>query len=470
MTPCAPQPRSRHWSRYPHVTPVIAMVLATVIAHGGAVAAESIALDRGNIFHFRNNAGPNNSGFRHFNGIITGAWITPVEGTRVTMSQVSSNGSVYELTGTTTWGPYDLPHSNSPALPTEFSSSYEYLGAAGVGLLGNWDFEVTNPASPNSPFHFRSNLIEGVPAMPFVSNAAVSYAGGQISLSWVNPQATISAIDVEIQDLSLPRDYFGIPPSEYIGFSPIIHQESSKTPGIFTPLPSTATSFTLPAVFSGGGSIDPTHKYVAAISLDLYQTQTVDDVTRPFLVSRSRTFVNFAGGAPTGFPETPAEIQLPTVTSNPDGSNTQFQFIIRELQPGRYFLDPDFATGYEYVIGEGDPNFASVLLPNVGDGKFRIEVFNAQAGQWEFLADVDAGQDFSFGTAGVARFRVLGIEASAELDPNDPQAFVTGITFAGGGSFTGRMIPLVPVPEPATWATLALGLGCIGAMARRRRR
>lgn len=454
-------------ARVQRIATVALAVLSATTFSDSVSAADPIALDRGNIFHFRSNSGPNNSGFSHLDGINTGIWVTPADGSSVTMSQVSSNGSLYDVSGTTTWGPFVLPRSNSPALPTEFSTLYEHGPAAASGLLGSWDIEVSNPGSANSPAHFATNSIAGVAAMPFVSNAAVSYAGGQITISWMNPATTISLIDFEIQDLSLPREYFGNSPNDYIGFSPIVHQESSKTPGAYTPLAPTTTSFTIPSVLSSGVSIDPTHKYVAAINLDLFETQTAGGITRDYLISRSKTFVNFSGVAPGGFDEPPAEIQIPTVTSNPDGSNTQFSFFIRELQPGMYFLDPDFATGYEYVTGAGDPNFASVLLPNVGDGKYRVEVFDAGSGQWVFLADVDAGQELQFGNGGVSRFRVLGIEASAQLDPGDPQAFATGITFAGGGAFTGKMIPIVAVPEPETWLLMGVGFAL---MALRRRR
>ena len=66
--------------------------------------------------------------------------------------------------------------------------------------------------------------------------------------------------------------------------------------------------------------------------------------------------------------------------------------------------------------------------------------------------------------------KVNGIEASANLDPNNATAFVTGLTFAAKGQFTGTMIPVaVPVPDPETTMLMLCGLGAIGVAARRRR-
>ena len=60
-------------------------------------------------------------------------------------------------------------------------------------------------------------------------------------------------------------------------------------------------------------------------------------------------------------------VNLPVVLEN--GS---YQFNIT-VQPGQvYYIDPEIAIGYDYAIGQDNPNFASVLLPNVGDGLFDI--------------------------------------------------------------------------------------------------
>jgi hypothetical protein len=118
------------------------------------------------------------------------------------------------------------------------------------------------------------------------------------------------------------------------------------------------------------------------------------------------------------------------------------------LSPGAaVFLDPPVAVGYAYATGAGNPNFATVTLPfGIGDNLYTLLV-----GGKAF--SLSGNQTFDFRLAGfskgVSSFQVIGIEPSAALDPTNPTAFVTRITFAGGGHFTGTMKPLQPVDELA---------------------
>lgn len=304
--------------------------------------------------------------------------------------------------------------------------------------------------------------------MEFVSNVSLSVTAGNVALQWKNPDNTASVIDIEIQDLSAPREYFGIPPSDYIGFAPIVHQVSSTIPGQFTPLPGNATSYLIPTTFSSGLTLDPARHYAASIMRYQFVEQEIDGQVYTVAHSRSRSFVNFVPGISGGFATPPQEIHLPTITSNPDGTGTEFTFFIRELEPGMYFLDPDVAVGYEFWTGEGDPNFVSVRLPVIGDNQYQIFVFDPTTGAFVTTGQSAQGDiEFFFASGGVSAFKVLGIEASASLDPNDPTAFVTGVSFAGGGNFTGKMIP-IPIPEPGTYALAAIGLFLIGVAVRRR--
>jgi hypothetical protein len=71
------------------------------------------------------------------------------------------------------------------------------------------------------------------------------------------------------------------------------------------------------------------------------------------------------------------------------------------------------------------------------------------------------GVQFFFPVGGVDAFTVSGIDPNLGLDPANPVAFITSLTFAGSGQFTGTMTPIttdVAVPEPASFALLGAGL------------
>ncbi|HEY4959049.1 MAG TPA: PEP-CTERM sorting domain-containing protein, partial [Caldimonas sp.] len=83
-------------------------------------------------------------------------------------------------------------------------------------------------------------------------------------------------------------------------------------------------------------------------------------------------------------------------------------------------------------------------------------------------------QQYFFGTGGVSDFTITGIETSAGLDPSNPTAFITGLTFSGNGDFTGTMTPLTElvagVPEPETYALMLGGFALLASITRRRQR
>ena len=134
-----------------------------------------------------------------------------------------------------------------------------------------------------------------------------------------------------------------------------------------------------------------------------------------------------------GFIATPAV--LPTGTT----SGGAYTFGVDVVPDVPIFIDPPVAVGYDYAIGRHDPRIASVQLPiGVGDSLYALKVdgrkFVVTGGEWfDFRA-----HGFPHGVAG---FRVGCIETAAALDPRNPQAFPTGLTFVASGRFTGTQRP-----------------------------
>lgn len=230
-----------------------------------------------------------------------------------------------------------------------------------------------------------------------------------------------------------------------------------------TTLRGQVTEFTVPQQLAGGLSLQAGHAYVMEVGL-LDLRSDGGSLGNANVLTRSRKYVEFTP-LPGGSID---PVHLPVVTQGVNGGPSLFTFDISGVNGERFtFIDPEVAVGYDYRIGEGDPLFAAVMLPlGIGDDLYRIVLPDGS----EHLARGGEAFEFSaFDPDGVEHFRVLGIETGAGLSPNDPLAFVTGLRFAGSGSFTGTMQAIVAnVPTPGTaWlvAPLLAGLG----LGRRRR-
>ncbi|MDA0338325.1 MAG: PEP-CTERM sorting domain-containing protein [Proteobacteria bacterium] len=69
-----------------------------------------------------------------------------------------------------------------------------------------------------------------------------------------------------------------------------------------------------------------------------------------------------------------------------------------------------------------------------------------------------------FDPGGAGSFSVAGIDISEMLDPNDPLAFPTLVSFVMGGTVMFSQIAnTVDTPEPATLGLAAAGVGVVAA-------
>jgi hypothetical protein len=192
----------------------------------------------------------------------------------------------------------------------------------------------------------------------------------------------------------------------------------------------------------------------------LYSIAVQEDVvSNGNLESRSRAFTAYFTPTAGSIPQ---PMVLPTVSSTLSqygGPIYEFDTPVTAGVP--VSIDPPSAVGFIYDIGAGDPNFASVELPNVGNpGPYELYLWNGSS----FVFDTNVAPDttFDFASGGVSEFEILGISRGVGLNPNSATDFVTQLTFEGSGMFTGTMTPVIAVPEPSTWAMAVMGFLAIG--------
>ncbi len=327
---------------------------------------------------------------------------------------------------------FNVPFLNSPAVPTDFAQHVQF--PAGTIPPGPWNLTVTNAGVSNSPLVTATPSLATTTPPAFVTGIAVT-GGVTPTLTWANPPGAGTATEeIQINDLNNSN--------EIIFNSPA--------------LPGTTTSYTIPAT----ASLQANGNYTLAIIV-------ANNNSSGTLLARSRLYT-----AP--FSPLPATVTapafLPVISPSAAGSGFAYKFDVPVSANQPILLDPAVAVGFIYQIGAGDPNFASVELPDIGNpNPYDLYLWNGTS--FVFDTTIDPNTLFDFAAAGVGEFEILGIAPSVALDPSNSTDFVTQLTFTGSGSFTGTMTPITEevaaVPEPGSIVLLASGL--LGLLLLRRR-
>jgi len=188
--------------------------------------------------------------------------------------------------------------------------------------------------------------------VPHPTSVTISGGGLTPTISWTLPQGyTPDGFRVQIFDRSQTQANGTT--------ADIIHSIA---------IPNNATSYQLPAVLTGQGPNGPLSlQFGGSYAINFQVVETRGDVVftnnNVQILSRSNSFFAFSPLAAGN----PPNVNLPEV------DNGVFRFTIGHVGPNEItFIDPAVAIGYKYATGAGNPNFASVLLPHVGDDIFDL--------------------------------------------------------------------------------------------------
>ena len=323
----------------------------------------------------------------------------------------------------------NIPATPGPIIPNFF----QRLLTDSPALRGPWTLTFTNGADSAST---TVDIADTATQAPFVNSITLTGSGLNPTFTWTPPPgAVVNGYRVNIYDKTL----VSATNNGQVTSRNLQPNETTYTVN--------AADFTVP-----GNAFNTAHQYSIEISLIQTKDGTSTNLVNNNLQAIARVYADFTPNQAGG-----PVVNLPVVLAN--GS---YQFNITVAAGQTYYIDPEVAVGYDYQIGAGNPNFASVDLPdNIGDGIYDIFGYDA-AGNLFLLADNWNGANvFNFGAGGVSHFRVMDIETSAGLNPANTTAFVTGLTYTGNGQFTGTQTPItvnVAVPAPATLALVGIAM------------
>lgn len=374
---------------------------------------------------------------------------------RVGANGVSPNGlggttGVASLGGTTFQTPINF--EPNPVVPNFFA---RYLPVtpqllASGAVTNPWTLKFTNGTDSAQAV---VQMLSGAAIAPFVNTITLSGTSANPTFSWTPPLgAVVDGYRINIYDKSLINFNLANGPFNSGGVVSI-----NQAPNV-TSYTVQASDFTRP-----GNAFVLGKQYSIEIGLIQTRDHSSINLNNDNLQSIARVYADFTPNAGGGPP-----VNLPVVLVN-----GAYQFNMVVVTGQTYYIDPDVAIGYDYQIGAGDPNFKPVTLPvGIGDGKYDIFGYDALNNLVLLADDWLGGSVFNFAAGGLSRFRVTDIETSAGLNPNNTTAFITGLTFAGSGSFTGTQTPIVvniqSVPEPGSMALVVLAFAGLLVLRRRK--
>jgi len=344
-----------------------------------------------------------------------------------------------KVTATQNGVSFNVPYSNAVPDPNLFQTSIKF----NQNLQGPWQLTVSNP-NYNSLVVNTAAINTSLPPPPFITGATISGTSATVTTPTISWNAPAS--------VALPANYS----QDTKVF--IFDLNNNKQEIFRQDLASGQTSVTIPANIPGFGPLDPAGHYGVLIRDDfrLQANATTGASSQSFFDFHPNAVSQFSG-----------PVQVPVSSVNTVGQ-TVYSFNIDVSHGQSVNLDPAAALGYIFSIGVGNPNFATVQLPNLGmSHPYDLYLWNGTS--FIFAQQLAADTLFNFGPGGVGKFEVLGIDASLGLDPANSTAFVTQVTFTGDGAFTGTMTAVTAVPEPSTWAMLLLGFAALGFIAYRRK-
>ena len=349
-------------------------------------------------------------------------------------------GSQTTVTATQNGVSFNVPFSNAVPDPNLFQTSIPFS----PNLLGPWQLTVSNSNPTYNTLVVNTAAIPSLPPPPFITGATISGTSATVTtptITWNAPPA-----------VTLPTGY------NQTTKVFIFDLNNNKQEIFREDLAPGQTSVAIPANLPGFGALDPNGHYGVLIRDDFRLNSNATNG------ASSQSFFDFHPNAVSQFS---GPVQVPVSSVNTVGQ-TVYSFNIDVSHGQSVNLDPAAALGYIFSIGVGNPNFATVQLPDLGMlHPYDLYLWNGTS--FVFAQQLAANTLFNFGPGGVSMFEILGIDPSLGLDPNNSTAFVTQVTFTGDGAFTGTMTAVTAVPEPSTWAMMILGFAGVGFMVYRRK-